>query len=147
MFDIGFWELVVVGVVGLLLVGPERLPGVAREAGLWVGRLRRFANNVKGDIRRELELEGQGAQDPLREVREALEEGRGAISGLKDANAAPARPAAQPPAEPAHTPPPSPAPTPPAATPPAAPVGAAAPEAGPAPQSEPERDSDAARAP
>jgi sec-independent protein translocase protein TatB len=54
MFDIGFWELAVIGVVALLVIGPERLPRVARTAGLWLGRARRFVSSVKADIDREL---------------------------------------------------------------------------------------------
>jgi sec-independent protein translocase protein TatB len=57
MFDIGFWELTVIGVVALLVIGPERLPRVARTAGLWVGRARRFVSSVKADIDRELAAE------------------------------------------------------------------------------------------
>lgn len=54
MFDIGFWELTVIGVVALLVVGPERLPGLARTIGLWVGRIRRYVTTVKDDIEREV---------------------------------------------------------------------------------------------
>ena len=54
MFDIGFWELAIIGVVALLVIGPERLPRVARTAGLWLGRARRFVSTVKADIDREL---------------------------------------------------------------------------------------------
>ncbi|MGW8309612.1 MAG: Sec-independent protein translocase protein TatB [Thiogranum sp.] len=57
MFDIGFWELTVIGVVALLVIGPERLPRVARTAGMWVGRARRFVSSVKADIDRELAAE------------------------------------------------------------------------------------------
>lgn len=57
MFDIGFWELAVIGVVALLVIGPEQLPRVARTAGLWVGRARRFVVSVKADIDRELAAE------------------------------------------------------------------------------------------
>lgn len=65
MFDFGFWELVVVLVVALLVVGPERLPQVARTAGLWIGRLRRMADGMREEIRRELEAEElkKGLQD------------------------------------------------------------------------------------
>jgi sec-independent protein translocase protein TatB len=57
MFEIGFMELVLVGVVALIVVGPERLPGLARTVGAWVGRARAFVSNVKADIDRELKAE------------------------------------------------------------------------------------------
>lgn len=57
MFDIGFWELSIIGIVALVVIGPERLPGVARTAGMWFGRIRRFVTNVKADIDRELKTE------------------------------------------------------------------------------------------
>ena len=68
MFDIGFWELVVIGVIVLLVIGPERLPGVARNVGLWVGRIRRYVAHVKRDIERELHAD---------EVRQLLEKSEG----------------------------------------------------------------------
>ena len=55
MFDIGFWELTIIGVVALVIVGPERLPGLARTAGLWVGKGRRMLADVKRDIDREIQ--------------------------------------------------------------------------------------------
>jgi sec-independent protein translocase protein TatB len=57
MFEIGFWEMVMVGVVALIVVGPERLPGLARTAGLWIGKARRMFAEVKADVDRELHLE------------------------------------------------------------------------------------------
>jgi len=57
MFDIGALELVLVGVVALLVVGPERLPKLARTAGLWVGRARRALLSVKQEIDREIKAE------------------------------------------------------------------------------------------
>ncbi|MDR1709447.1 MAG: Sec-independent protein translocase protein TatB [Candidatus Accumulibacter sp.] len=57
MFDIGFSELVVIGVVALIVVGPERLPRVARTAGLLLGRMQRYVNDVKADIGREMQIE------------------------------------------------------------------------------------------
>jgi sec-independent protein translocase protein TatB len=54
MFDVGFWELAVIMVVALLVVGPERLPKLARTVGLWVGKGRRFVQTVKADVDREL---------------------------------------------------------------------------------------------
>ncbi|MEM7207842.1 MAG: Sec-independent protein translocase protein TatB [Pseudomonadota bacterium] len=55
MFDIGFWEMCLITVVGLLVVGPERLPDVARKVGRWVGQAQRMIANVKSDINREME--------------------------------------------------------------------------------------------
>lgn len=68
MFDIGFWEIALIGVVGLLVIGPERLPAVARTLGTWVGRTRRFINQVKTDVSAEMKQE---------EIRKALENDAG----------------------------------------------------------------------
>jgi sec-independent protein translocase protein TatB len=57
MFDIGFSELVVIGVVALIVIGPERLPKVARAAGLLYGRMQRYVSTVKSDISREIQLD------------------------------------------------------------------------------------------
>lgn len=57
MFDIGISELMVIAVVALVVIGPERLPRVARTAGHLLGRLQRYVNDVKADINREMELE------------------------------------------------------------------------------------------
>src|SRR5262249_15870907 len=56
MFDIGFSELLVIGVVALIVIGPERLPRVARTVGVLAGRLQRYVADVKADINREIEL-------------------------------------------------------------------------------------------
>ncbi len=57
MFDIGFSELMVIALVALVVIGPERLPRVARTLGHLFGRLQRYVNEVKADINREMELE------------------------------------------------------------------------------------------
>ncbi|MCU7937115.1 MAG: Sec-independent protein translocase protein TatB [Candidatus Thiodiazotropha sp. (ex Dulcina madagascariensis)] len=57
MFDVGFWELTIIALVALVVIGPERLPKVARTAGLWLGRGRRFVANVKADIDKEIKAE------------------------------------------------------------------------------------------
>jgi sec-independent protein translocase protein TatB len=77
MFDIGFSELVVIGVVALIVIGPERLPKVARTVGLLVGRLQRYVNDVKADINREMELDELRKiqtqfQDAAREVESSV---------------------------------------------------------------------------
>ena len=57
MFDVGFSELVVIGIVALVVIGPERLPKVARMAGHLLGRMQRYVNDVKADINREIQLD------------------------------------------------------------------------------------------
>lgn len=56
MFDFGFSEMLIIGVVALVVLGPERLPTVARTAGEWVGKAQRFVAQVKSDIDREASL-------------------------------------------------------------------------------------------
>lgn len=57
MFDVSLSELMVIGVVALVVIGPERLPKVARTAGLLLGRLQRYVSDVKADINREIQLD------------------------------------------------------------------------------------------
>lgn len=66
MFDAGFWELLVIGVLALVVVGPERLPRLARTVGLWVGRARHAFYSVRDEIEREADAEG------LRETQQAI---------------------------------------------------------------------------
>ena len=54
MFDIGFWELTIIGVVALVVIGPERLPGVARTMGIWIGKARNFVSSVQADLKQEV---------------------------------------------------------------------------------------------
>jgi sec-independent protein translocase protein TatB len=60
MFDIGFWELVVIAVIALLVVGPERLPELVRETGRWIRAARRFITDTRYQIERELDLDVRG---------------------------------------------------------------------------------------
>ena len=57
MFDIGFTEILIVGVVALIVLGPERLPSALRTAGLWVGRIKRTIGSVQKEITEELRVE------------------------------------------------------------------------------------------
>jgi len=68
VFDIGFTELMVIGVVALIVIGPERLPGVARTIGHLAGRLQRYVADVKADISREMEF------DELRKMRDSMQQ-------------------------------------------------------------------------
>ncbi|MCL2162310.1 MAG: Sec-independent protein translocase protein TatB [Betaproteobacteria bacterium] len=87
MFDLGFSELVVIAIVLLVVVGPERLPGVARTAGHLFGRMQRYISDVKADIRREMQLdELKKFQQQSQELEKSLYEGVGEIqSGMQEA--------------------------------------------------------------
>lgn len=63
MFDISFFELLVVGVVGLIVIGPERLPGAARSCALWIGRLKRSLANTRAELEKHI-----GADEIRREL-------------------------------------------------------------------------------
>jgi len=56
MFDVGFWELVLIALVALIVFGPDRLPRLVRETGLWVRKARSVASSAKTEIDRELQL-------------------------------------------------------------------------------------------
>ena len=106
MFDVGFFEFCVIAVVALLVVGPDRMPELARSAGRWVGKLKRFMNDVKGDLERELkadelrrmmvdetasiDLSGIGSEikETAKEVDNVLEEG---LFSLKNQDLQPSR--------------------------------------------------------
>jgi len=68
MFDIGFSELMVIGLVALIVIGPEKLPRMARTVGHLAGRLQRYVADVKADINREIEL------DELRKMRDSMQQ-------------------------------------------------------------------------
>ncbi|MDA1117105.1 MAG: Sec-independent protein translocase protein TatB [Proteobacteria bacterium] len=74
MFDIGFTELMFIALVALIVIGPERLPRVARTLGHLAGRMQRYVSDVKADINREVEL------DELRKMRDSVQE---AASGFE----------------------------------------------------------------
>ena len=114
MFDIGFTEIVVIAVVALIVLGPERLPRAARTVGHLFGRLQRYVSDVKADINREMELEDlKKLQQEVKTAAQDLEQSvasaaRSAESGLRDvesqlnagAHEAPSTPSTPPLAEP-----------------------------------------------
>ena len=127
MFDIGFSEIALIGVVALVVLGPERLPKTARTMGHLFGRLQRYVNEVKADISREMELdelrklqnEMQGAARELQQTvtNAANEVATGVRNVERELNEAGAQALAEAPAEPAA----------PQSAPPAAPAPADAP--------------------
>ena len=79
MFDLGFSELLVIALVALVVIGPERLPRVARTVGHLLGRLQRYVADVKADINREVEL------DELRKMGESVKSAAGEMQSSFDA--------------------------------------------------------------
>jgi len=88
MFDIGFWELATIGVIALLVIGPERLPRLARTAGRWFGKARSFVLSVKADIEQEVKAEElkeiMKKQADSSGVHEIVEETRSTAEQLKE---------------------------------------------------------------
>lgn len=75
MFDISFMEMLIVAVAALVVIGPERLPKVARQAGQWTTKMRRYVDDVKSDFGRQLEL------SELRNLKKDVEEAARSIEG------------------------------------------------------------------
>jgi sec-independent protein translocase protein TatB len=88
MFDIGFSELVMIGLVSLLVIGPERLPKVARLAGFWIGKTRSMVASVKAEIKQELQAEEirqiMKEQAELHEFHAAIAETEEAADSIKN---------------------------------------------------------------
>jgi len=91
MFDIGFSEIIFIMIIALLVIGPQRLPKVARTAGLWFGKLRGFVSTVKADIDRELATEELkrtlAEQAAIPELEEIIEETGQSLTGDKPTKA------------------------------------------------------------
>ncbi|WP_405126274.1 Sec-independent protein translocase protein TatB [Pseudomonas marginalis] len=126
MFGISFSELLLVGLVALLVLGPERLPGAARTAGLWIGRLKRSFNAIKQEVEREIGADEIRRQLHNEHILSLEQEARKILSPVQE----PAKPV-EPVAE--HSIAPAPA----VDTPPAAPTPTAATEPAPTPVASP----------
>lgn len=81
MFDVGFTEILVIGVVALVVIGPERLPDVARSVGRWVGKLQRFVRGVRSDLASEFET-GE-LKKLLGDQREQIDELRNMVNSAR----------------------------------------------------------------
>ena len=91
MFDIGFAEILLIGVVGLLVVGPEQLPGAVRTAMAWINRFRRSFDQIRTEVRRELhndevmqklQEESREFEQQVRDTTRAVDEELRAIESL-----------------------------------------------------------------
>ena len=84
MFDVSFGELALIGIVALLVVGPQKLPGLARTAGVWVGKTRRMIAKVRADVDREFKTDElrqllTQQQAEMQELRQIIDENRTAV--------------------------------------------------------------------
>ena len=78
MFDIGFAELIIIGVVALIVIGPERLPGAVRTASAWLNRFRRGFNEIKQEVQQELHND-----EIMRDLRESRDQLRRETESLR----------------------------------------------------------------
>lgn len=93
MFDIGFTELLLVGLVALVVLGPERLPGAVRTASLWVGRIKRSFNSIKAEVEREIgadEIRRQLHNERILELEREMKAMKQDILGTGSSNSPPA---------------------------------------------------------
>ena len=90
MFDFGFWEIAIIGIITLIVVGPEKMPSLARKAGLYFGKCNKFLNKIKSDINEELkvdELKEQVSMDQEKiSLSEVAEEVHSSIHSLEEDN-------------------------------------------------------------
>ncbi|MGE8503318.1 MAG: Sec-independent protein translocase protein TatB [Pseudomonas sp.] len=112
MFGISFSELLLVALIALLVLGPERLPGAARTAGLWIGRIKRSFNAIKTEVEREIgadEIRRQLHNEQILQLEREMQATKNDLMGQKPADSeqpatAQVQAAAQPPAEPQPAP-------------------------------------------
>jgi len=87
MFDFGMWEIAVIFVITLIVVGPEKMPALARKAGLYVGKFKKFVSRIKDDINSEIEAEELKEQLSVKNeelvISQALDEAKSDIDEIK----------------------------------------------------------------
>ncbi|MCY4611513.1 MAG: Sec-independent protein translocase protein TatB [Gammaproteobacteria bacterium] len=85
MFDFGFWELILVMIVGLIVIGPKRLPRVAAQVGEWLGRMRHLVHQFRQSVQQELQAEE--LKDVLRQQQNEIQELRDIVQNQADPDA------------------------------------------------------------
>ena len=87
MFDFGMWEIAIIFVITLIVVGPEKMPALARKAGLYVGKFRKFVSKIKNDINSEIEAEELKEQPSVQNeellLSQTLDEAKSGIDEIK----------------------------------------------------------------
>ena len=88
MFDFGMWEIAIILVITLIVVGPEKMPALARKTGLYVGKFRKFVSKIKNDINNEIEAEELKEQLSVKNeellLSQTLDEAKSGIDEIKD---------------------------------------------------------------
>jgi len=87
MFDFGFWEIAIIGIITLIVVGPEKMPALARKAGLYVGKFKKFVSKIQNDINNEIKSEELKEQLSIKDEESSLsqtvEEAKSSIDEIK----------------------------------------------------------------
>jgi len=87
MFDFGFWEIAIIGIITLIVVGPEKMPELARKAGLYVGKFKKFVSKIQNDINNEIKSEVLKEQLSIKDEESSLsqtvEEAKSSIDEIK----------------------------------------------------------------
>ena len=87
MFDFGFWEIAIIGIITLIVVGPEKMPALARKAGLYVGKFIKFVSKIQNDINNEIKSEELKEQLSIKDDKSSLsqtvEEAKSSIDEIK----------------------------------------------------------------
>ncbi len=87
MFDFGYWEIVVIFVITLIVVGPEKMPALARKAGLYAGKFKKFVSKIQNDINNEIKSEELKEQLTIKDeeslLSQTVEEAKSSIDEIK----------------------------------------------------------------
>jgi sec-independent protein translocase protein TatB len=87
MFDFGFWEIAIIGIITLIVVGPEKMPALARKAGLYVGKFKKFVSKIQNKIINEIKTEKLKEQLSIKDNKSSLsqtvEEAKSSIDEIK----------------------------------------------------------------
>ncbi len=87
MFDFGFWEIAIIGIITLIVVGPEKMPALARKAGLYVGKFKKFVSKIQNDINNEIKSEELKEQLSIKDdessLSQTVEEAKSSINEIK----------------------------------------------------------------
>ena len=87
MFDFGLWEIAIIGIITLIVVGPDKMPGLARKAGLYVGKFKKFISKIKADINDELKADELKKQLSIKDddlsLSQTLKEAKSSINEIK----------------------------------------------------------------